>query len=48
MNTDLKLYVDEKQDDIKYLKEQCDIDVEDEAQIIKAARNHIKKNVCDI
>ena len=44
MNNDLKLNVDEQQDDIKHLKEQCDIDDEYEVQEITAARNPVKKN----
>ena len=32
VNNDLKLNVDEQQDDIKHLKEQCDIDDADEVQ----------------
>ena len=37
------LNVDEQQDDIKHLKEQCDIEDEDEVQEITAARNPIKR-----
>ena len=37
------LNVDEQQDDIKYLKEECDIDDEDEVQKITAARTPIKR-----
>ena len=33
-----------KQDDIKHLKEHCDIDGEDEVQEITAARTPMKKN----
>ena len=43
VNNDLKLNVDEQQDDIKHLKEQYDIDDEDEFQEITAARNPMKK-----
>ena len=32
MNNELKLNVEEQQDDIKHFKEQCDIDNEDEVQ----------------
>ena len=40
-----KLNVDEQQEDIKHLKEQCDID--DEDQEITAARNPMKnKRLC--
>ena len=42
MNNDLKLNVDKQQDDIKHLKEQCDIDDKDEVQEITAARNPMK------
>ena len=38
MNNDLKLNVDEQQNDIKHIKEQCDIDNEDEVQKITAVR----------
>ena len=44
MNNDIKLNVDEKQHDVKHLKEQYDKDDEDEVQEITAARNPIKKN----
>ena len=44
VNNDLKLNVDEQQDDIKHLIEQCDIDYEDEVQEITAARNTLKNN----
>ena len=44
MNNDPKLNVDEQQHDIKHLKEQCDINDEDEVQEITTARNPIKKN----
>ena len=39
VNNELKLNVDDQQDDIKHLKEQCDIDDEDEVKEITAARN---------
>ena len=42
MNNYLKLNVDEQPEDIKQLKEQCDIDDENEVQEITAARNHMK------
>ena len=38
-----KLNVDEQQDDIKHLKEQSDIDDEDDVQEIKAAITPMKK-----
>ena len=41
VNKDLKLHVDEQQDVIKHLKEQCDKDDEDEVQEITVARNVI-------
>ena len=44
VNNDLKLTVDDQQGDIKHLKEQCDIDDEDEVQEITAARNRLIKN----
>ena len=44
VNNDLKLNVDEQQDDIKNFKEQCDIDDEEEVQEITSARNPMKKN----
>ena len=37
VNNELKLNVDEQQDDIKHLAEQCDIDDEDDIQEITAA-----------
>ena len=43
VNNELKLNVDEQQDDIKHLKEQCDIDYEDEFQEITAATTPMKK-----
>ena len=43
MNRNIKLNVDEQQDDIKHLKQQCDIEDEDKVQEITAARNPIKK-----
>ena len=43
VNNDLNLNVGEQQDDIKHLKEQCDINDEDEVQEITTARNPIKK-----
>ena len=43
MNSDLKLNVDEQQDDIKHVQEQCDIDDEDEVQEMTATRNLMKK-----
>ena len=49
VNNQLKLNVDEQQDELKHVKEQCDIDDEDEVQEITAARTPIKKNkpVCE-
>ena len=44
VNDDIKLSVDEQQYDIKHLKEQCDIDDEDEVQEVRAARNLKKRN----
>ena len=44
VNNDLKLNVDEQQDDLKHLKEQCDIDDENEVQEVTAARNLMKRN----
>ena len=44
VNNELKLNVDDQQDDIKHLKEQWDIDDEDEVQKITAARTPMKQN----
>ena len=44
VNTELKLKGDEQQDDVKHLKEQCDIDDGDEVQEITAARTSMKNN----
>ena len=46
MNNELKLNVDEQQDDIKHLKEQCDIDNEDKVQEITAAITPKKEKAC--
>ena len=43
MNNEFKLNVDKQQDDIKPLKEQCDIGDEDEDQEITAASTPTKK-----
>ena len=43
MNDDLKLNVEGWQDDIKLLKEECDIDDEDEVQEVKAAGKPMKR-----
>ena len=43
VNIELKINVDEQQDYIKHLKEQCDIDDEDEVQKITAAITPMKK-----
>ena len=43
MNNELRLNVDEQQNDIKQLKEQYDINDEDEVQEITAARTPIKR-----
>ena len=43
MNNEPKLKVDEQLCDINYLKEQCDIDDEDEIQQIKDPRNPMKR-----
>ena len=50
VNKDLKLIVGEQQDDIRYFKEHCYIDDEDELQEITAPRNPMKKYgcVCDM
>ena len=45
VNNELNLNVDEQQDDIEHLKEQCDIDVKDEVQDITAA---LIACVCDM
>ena len=44
VNDELKLNVYEEQDDINHLKEQCDIDDEDEFQEITAARTPMDNN----
>ena len=44
VTNELRLNVDEQQDDIKHLKEQCDKDDEDEVQEVTAARISMKKN----
>ena len=48
VNNELKLNVDEQQDDMKHVKEQCAIDDEDELQEITAAMTPMtkKKPVC--
>ena len=43
MNNELQLNVDKQQDDINRLKEQCDIDNEDETQEIQTAISPKKK-----
>ena len=43
VNNELKLNVDEQQDDLIYLKEQCDIDYMDEVNEITAARTPMKQ-----
>ena len=44
VNNELKLIVNELQDDIKPLKEQCDIDDEDEVQASTVARTPMNKD----
>ena len=50
VNNNIKLNVDKQQEDIKHLKEQWDIDDEDEVQEITADSTPMKKNkpVCVI
>ena len=43
MNNELKVNVDEQQDDIKHVKEQCDIDEDNEVQEITSAITPMKK-----
>ena len=43
VNNELKVNLDEQQEDIKHLKEQCDIENEDEVQDIAAIITIIKK-----
>ena len=43
VNNELKLNVDKQQDDIKHLKEKCDIEDEDEVQEITGARTPWKR-----
>ena len=42
VNNEFMVNVDEQQDDIKHIKEQCDIDDENEVQEITAARTPLK------
>ena len=44
VNNQLKVNVDEQQDDIKDLREQCNKDVKDKVQDITGAGTSIKKN----
>ena len=44
MNSELTLNVNGQQDEIQHLKEQFEIDNEDEVKEITAARNPMKKN----
>ena len=46
VNKELKLNVDEQQDDIKHLKEQFDVEDETEVQEITAAITSMKRNAC--
>ena len=46
MNSELKLNVDDQQDDIKHMKEQCDIDNENEVQEITADITPMKRKAC--
>ena len=50
VNNELKLNVDEQQDDIKHLIEQCDINMKMKFREIPAARTPMKKKkpVCDM
>ena len=45
MNNQLKVNVDEQQDDIKYLKEQCNKDDKDKVQEIPGAGTPMKKKI---
>ena len=44
VNNDLKIKVDEQQDDIKHLKFKCNTHDEDKVQEITAARNRVAKS----
>ena len=44
VNNQLKVNVDEQQDDIKYLREQCNKDYKDKVQDITGAGTPMKKN----
>ena len=46
VNNELKLNVGEQQDDIKHLKEPCDIDDENKVQEITADITPIKRKAC--
>ena len=46
VSKELKLNVDEQQDDIKHLKEQCDVDDETEVHEITAVITPMKRNAC--
>ena len=45
VNNELTLKVDEQQDDLKYLREKCDIDDEDKVQEITAGRTPMTKSL---
>ncbi len=44
VNNQLKVNVDEQQDDIKYLREQCNKDDKDKVQEISGAGTSMEKN----
>ena len=44
VNSDIKINVDEQQEDIKHLKEQCNMNDDNEVQEITGARNPQKNN----
>ena len=46
VNDQLKVNVDEQQNDIKDLKERCNKDDKDKVQKISGAGNPMKKNLC--
>ena len=46
VNNELKLNVDEQEDDIKHLNKQCDVDDEHETQEITAAISLMKRKAC--
>ena len=46
VNNELKLNIDEQQNDVKHLTEQCDINNDNEVQEITAAITPMKRKAC--